>query len=240
MDRNNPMPRSVFQEGFIHQICLPLYKTLNAVEGLDFSVQVQAFENMARHWVGDTSKPKPNKLKETRSFSLQKKSSLPADAYKSMRSMYENEVEEEYDETETKEMGNQGAIRSVSHDGTVQSSKSDVRHRLNLSPRAFLSEGQDHMDDIINGVQRSAIRDAILRSRAAKASAFQPVMTTSFNRAFSSQLMSSPLLASPAPPSDAQGARKAMMREEEEAEDYLATRRRKRPAGEPSTEKHQQ
>ena len=70
MDRHNPMPKGVFQEGFIKKICLPVYTALNTVPGIDLSVQVNALEDMARHWVAHTSAPVATKLRGTKSFTL--------------------------------------------------------------------------------------------------------------------------------------------------------------------------
>ena len=249
MDRHNPMPKGVFQEGFIRQICLPLYKTLNTVPGLNMSVQVQALEANARHWVGDTSQPKTTRLKETKSFSLQKKvsASLVGDNNNNQTSpgsSYSPSNNNNNSNGNGRSKDEENAVvgvpiqRSKSND-EFMNDRSDVRQRLNLSPRAFLTEGAD---GVIQS-SGSAVRDAIMRSRAAKSTSQidEMIATPLPSRAASSpnyntnaqRLPISPrrsLLGTPTgslSSSELQSAKKSAMREEDASSDHLSTRRRK-------------
>lgn len=51
MDRNSTLHRGVFQEAFIKQICIPLYKTLQEKCNMDVSLPLRGFESNAQHWI---------------------------------------------------------------------------------------------------------------------------------------------------------------------------------------------
>lgn len=72
MNRNNPTPRGVFQEGFIRTICMPIYMALNAVPGIDVDFQIERLEKNATHWVAETENRSRASLKSARSFTLAK------------------------------------------------------------------------------------------------------------------------------------------------------------------------
>jgi cAMP-specific phosphodiesterase 4 len=53
MDRLFPIPMAKMQAGFIHALCLPLYRTLNEVEGISVDVCVGKLEANLAFWHGE-------------------------------------------------------------------------------------------------------------------------------------------------------------------------------------------
>jgi hypothetical protein len=233
MDRNNPMPKSVYQSAFIKQICLPLYATLNAVPGLDFSVQVRALEHNARQWVGDTSETHRSRLKETRSFSLQKRSGRKGEfkASKSKEDADRASVEHEIVTDDEGANSPAAVMRSKSLEDYSPRAASDVQHRLNLSPRAFLSEADGASS------RRAAIREAVLRARASKAAGTPPNVSPTVTMP-SPTRSAAPLPPTPtrrveiisSPKSAFKSARKSAIREEDETKHVASDRKRKDPS----------
>lgn len=58
MDRNSKLHRGNFQDYFIQQICIPLYRDLQDFCTLDFAIMLQAFERNAKHWRDQVDKHK--------------------------------------------------------------------------------------------------------------------------------------------------------------------------------------